>query len=64
MDKGEVTALILLYLSAALDTIDHATLTYRLPDWYGISVQDQVWFSSYLKNRRRSAKLKTLCQIK
>ena len=30
MDKGEVTALALLDLSAAFDTIDHATLTYRL----------------------------------
>ena len=29
MDKGEVTALTLLDLSAALDTIDHATLTDR-----------------------------------
>ena len=51
MDKGEVTALTLLDLSAALDTIDHATITDRLSDWYEISGQAQIWFSSYLQNR-------------
>ena len=63
MDKGEVTALTLLDLSAAFDTIDHATLTDRLSDWYGISGQAQIWFSSYLQNRHQSVK-KTLFQIK
>ena len=58
MDKGEVTALTLLDLSAAFDTIDHATLTDRLSDWYGISRQAQIWFSSYLQNRHQSVKIK------
>ena len=57
MDKGEVTALTLLDLSAAFDTIDHATLTDRLSDWYGISGQAQIWFSSYLQNRHQSVKI-------
>ena len=57
MDKGEVTALTLLDLSAAFDTIDHATLTDRLSDWYGISGQAQIWFSSYLQNRLQSVKI-------
>ena len=58
MDKGEVTALTLLDLSAAFDTIDHATLTDSLSDWYGISAQAQIWFSSYLQNRHQSVKIK------
>ena len=58
MDKGEVTALTLLDLSAAFDTIDHATLTDRLSDWYGISGRAQIWFSSYLQNRLQSVKIK------
>ena len=58
MDKGEVTALTLLDLSTAFDTIDHATLTDRLSNWYGISGQAQIWFSSYLQNRHQSVKIK------
>ena len=58
MDKGEVTALTLLDLSAAFDTIDHASLTDRLSDWYGISSQAQIWFSSYLQNRHQFLKIK------
>ena len=58
MDKGKVTALTLFDLSAAFDTIDHATLTDRVPDWYEISGQAQIWFSSYLQNRHQSLKIK------
>ena len=50
-------ALTLLDLSAAFDTIAHATLTDRLSDWYGISGQAQIWFSSYLQNRHQSVKI-------
>ena len=57
MDKGEVTALTLLDLSAAFDTIGHATLTDKLSDWYGISGQAQIWFSFYLQNRHQSVKI-------
>ena len=53
MDKNEVTALTLLDLSAAFDTIDHATLTNRFSNWYGISGQAQIWFFSYLQNRHK-----------
>ena len=58
MDKSEVTALILLDLSAAFDTIDHATLTDRLSNSYGISGQANIWYSSYLKNRHQFVKIK------
>ena len=58
MDKGEVTALTLLDFSAAFVTIDHATLTDKLSDWYRISGQAQIWFSSYLQNRHQSVKIK------
>ena len=58
MKQGEITALTLLDLSAAFDTIDHATLTNKLLDRYGISGQAQIWFSSYLQNRHQSVKIK------
>ena len=45
-----------LQLSAAFDTIDHAAD--RLSDWYGISGQAQILFSSDLKNRHQSVKIK------
>ena len=58
MDKGEITALTLLDLLAAFDTTDHATLTDRLSDWYGITGRAQICFSSYLQNRHQSVKIK------
>jgi hypothetical protein len=51
MNQGKVTALTLLDLSAAFNTIDHATLTKRLSSWFGISGSALMWFSSYLSNR-------------
>ena len=58
MDQGEATAPTLLDLSAVFYTIDHATLTNKLSDWYGISGQAQIWFSSFLQNRHQSVKIK------
>ena len=58
MDKGGVTALTLLDLSAVFDTITYATLTHILSDCYGISGQAQIRVSSYLQNRDQSVKIK------
>ena len=36
-DRGELTTLSLLDLSAAFDTIDHDLLLSRLTEWFGIN---------------------------
>ena len=56
MKKGRVTALTLLDLSAAFDTIDHLMLISRLSSWYGISGTALDWFTSYLSNRCQPVK--------
>ena len=53
MDNGKVTALTLLDLSAAFDTIDNATLLERLHGHFGISGAVLQWFKSYISNRQQ-----------
>ena len=57
MAKGPVTALILLDLSAAFDTIDHTILLDRLNGYYGISELALGWFKSYQSGRTHSVKV-------
>ena len=57
MEKGRVTALTLLDLSAAFDTIDHLTLISHLSSWYGIYGTALVWFTSYLSDRCQRVKI-------
>ena len=53
MDNGKVTALTLLDLSAAFDTIDHSTLLERMYVHFGISGTVFQWFKSYISDRQQ-----------
>src|SRR6266536_2277446 len=54
MDSKKFTALVLLDLSAAFDTIDHSILLHRLNTWFGISSTALNFISSYLSNRTQT----------
>ena len=54
MAKGSVTALTLLDLSAAFDTIDHTIFLDRPNVYYGLSEQALGWLKSYLLGRTHS----------
>ena len=51
LDSGDLAALVLLDLSAAFDTVDHATLLQRLQTSYGLHGTAINWFRSYLNGR-------------
>ena len=57
MDAGKVTALTLLDLSAAFDTIDHTILLRRLDNWFGVTGKALDWFKSYLTGRCQRIRL-------
>ena len=65
LSRGEATALVLLDLSAAFDTIDHSTLLGCLLDWFGVGGSALKWFSSYLTERYQCVKIgSTLSNLK
>ena len=57
MDAGKVTALTLLDLSAAFDTIDHTILLSRLNDWFEDTGKALNSFNSYLTGRCQKIRL-------
>ena len=50
-DRGQVSVLCLLDLTAAFDTVDHELLIQRLQRTFGISGSALAWFESYLSDR-------------
>ena len=57
LDRRDGVAMVLLDLSAAFDTIDHAILLGRLRDVFGISGSALTWIESYLTNRTFQVKV-------
>jgi Reverse transcriptase (RNA-dependent DNA polymerase) len=54
IDKGHVTALVLLDLSAAFDTVDHELLIEVLKKWFAIDGVTLKWFKPYLDDRTQT----------
>ena len=57
LSRSESTALVLLDLSAAFDTIAHTTLVYDLKSWFGVCGSALEWSISYLSDRHQSVKI-------
>ena len=55
--RSEPTALVLLDLSAAFDTIDHNILLGYLKSWFGLGGTALRWLASYLRNRCQAIKI-------
>ena len=58
-DAGHGSAIVLLDLSTAFDTIDHDLLLDRLNDHCGLSGPVLSWFSSYLRGRTQAVAVRS-----
>ena len=54
IQNDNLTAVLMLDLSAAFDTVDHNCLLYKLKNNFGITGNALQWFSSYLSNQSSS----------
>ena len=57
VDNGCVVVLVLLDLTAAFDTIDHAILLSRLRHRFGVTGAALDWLRSYLANRKQLVRI-------
>ena len=71
-DVGQVSALCLLDLTAAFDTVDHQLLLHRLERQFDLRGVVLAWFASYLTDRSfrvlldggdMSAEVSVLCSV-
>ena len=58
MDRQEVTLLVLIDLSAAFDTIDHAILLETLEKDFRVTGNALKWLTSYLSDRKQTILIK------
>ena len=57
IDERKAVMIVLLDLTAAFDTIDHATLLQRLRDDFKVDKIALQWFRSYLEGRRQAVNI-------